>query len=138
MAQLKRWAKMKKIITTLFLLFALAAYAKDDFSKSLINEASAYLTKKESQKISAEIELLRKAPTQSGIAYPKYYIWVRGVNPENKTITEGAMRLAEIENSNFKITDFVTRDSIISDPLQLDMIFPKALVPLIRQKAERK
>jgi hypothetical protein len=79
-------------------------------------------------------ELLRKGPTQSGIAYPKYYLWVQCVGSD-KLLTEGAARVAAIEQVGFNITDFLTRKQILEDPEQVMRIFPAALNEIILEKA---
>src|ERR1700733_3434766 len=40
-----------------------------------------------------EYQLLREGPTQTGIAYPKFYVWVKCFVEEHLQ-TEGAVRLA--------------------------------------------
>ena len=40
--------------------------------------------------------LLREGPTQTGIAYPKFYLWVT-VHDDGRVLFEGAVRVAAIE-----------------------------------------
>ncbi len=84
----------------------------------------------------AEIEytMLRDAPTQSGVSFPKYYVWVKA-GSGGATQAEGAVRLAAIDNDRFEVTDFVPRKRIIENPQILEQIFPPALVPKIKNLA---
>lgn len=62
-----------------------------------------------------DYELLRNGPTQSGVAYPKFYLWLRATNTE-KTVIEGAVRVAAIEKKRFDVTNFIPRTYIVSHP----------------------
>jgi hypothetical protein len=83
---------------------------------------------------SVEIELLRKGATQSGVSYPKYYIWIRAVDDARRHVA-GAMRVAAIDRVRFDVTDFTPAASIRSDPTPLGSIYPAVLIPAIRQHA---
>ena len=78
----------------------------------------------------AEYKLLRDEPTQSGVAYPKYYLWVK-VRSGNSMIHEGAVRVAAIERERFEVTSFLSRSKIQSAPSIVGEVFPSALVPLV-------
>jgi len=69
-----------------------------------------------------EYELPREGPTQTGIAYPKYYIWVKCFKGQ-KVASEGAVRLAAIEQKGFEITDFVSCEQIRASQ-SVVLIFP--------------
>ena len=105
------------------------------FTAFLHRDVAAYLTNRVGQKVTVEHDLLREAPTQSGVAYPKFYIWVRGFSPDKTVVAEGAMRLAAIEKKRFDVTDFVTKEQIITEPTQIESVFPQALISKIREKA---
>jgi len=96
--------------------------------------ARPYFTPLYGKDISLQLELLREAPTQSGLAYPKYYVWAR-VLKSDQLLSEGAMRLAVIETNQPKVTDYLTKQEIISNPARLDAIFSSALIPKIKEKA---
>lgn len=81
-----------------------------------------------------EYRLLRDAPTQSGIAYPKYYAWIDIYSGKN-LLQHGAVRLAAIDKQRFEVTHFVSRKEIQDNAPVLDAIFPAALIPLIVQYA---
>jgi hypothetical protein len=64
----------------------------------------------ESKVCEVEYELLRDGPTQTGISYPKYYVWVRCFR--KNTLREGAARVAAVEQTRFDVTNFLSRDEI--------------------------
>ena len=106
----------------------------NDFRPFLIRDLRAYLKPMHGDKLSLDYELLRVGPTQSGIAYPKFYLWLRATNAE-KTVIEGAVRVAALEKKRFDVTDFVPRADMVSHPDALDRIFPQALIEKILIKA---
>ena len=105
------------------------------FMAFLERDVRAYLVANHIPLKSLQIELLRKGPTQSGVSYPKYYIWICGVDEAGHHIN-GAMRVAAIDRVRFDITDFTPATSIQSDPTSLASIYPALLIPAIRQHAE--
>jgi hypothetical protein len=84
-----------------------------------------------------ELNPLRNGPTQSGVAYPKYYLWAV-VRNKTKIITKGAVRVATIEKTHFEITHFVSEEEIQKNPGRLKSIFPSVLVPSILSEAGEK
>lgn len=106
----------------------------NDFRLFLIRDLTAYLKPTHGNKLTVDYELLRDGPTQSGVAYPKFYLWLRATNAEN-TVIEGAVRVAAIEKKRFDVTDFIPRTDIVSHPDPLDRIFPQAVIEKILTKA---
>jgi len=52
-----------------------------------------------------EYQLLRDGPTQSGTAFPNFYVWV--TVKENGTLLEdGAVRVAAMEKKRFGVYDY--------------------------------
>ena len=82
----------------------------------------------------AEYKLLREAPTQSGVAFPKYYAWVK-VFAGSLSITEGAVRLAAVNRTGFEVTNFLSATQIRAAPNEVAKVFPSALVPLVLERA---
>lgn len=109
----------------------------NDFRPFLIRDLTAYLKPIHGDKLMVDYELLRDGPTQSGVAYPKFYLWVRATNAE-KTVIEGAVRVAAVDKKRFDVTDFVPRSEIVAHPDSLARIFPQALIEKIHTKAGAK
>jgi hypothetical protein len=80
------------------------------------------------------VDLLRRGPTQSGIAYPKFYVWVRAVAPGAAPV-EGAVRVEAVDRQKFIVTHFLSVHEIRSNPSQVDSIFPAPLCPAIKHRA---
>jgi hypothetical protein len=83
----------------------------------------------------AEYSLLREEPTQTGIAYPKYYVWAKCFHGD-KLFTQGAARLAAIDKETFQITNFLSREEIRASPRQVSSVFPAPLVEEILKRAQ--
>jgi hypothetical protein len=107
----------------------------NDFRAYFIRDASEYLSKKAGKRVVADYELLRENPTQTGVAYPKFYAWVRASDGDKRLVFEGAMRLAAIEKKRFEVTDFLTKQEIVAAPTRIEEMFPRLLLPKIREKA---
>jgi len=84
-----------------------------------------------------EYELLREGPTQTGISYPKFYLWARCLK-RKVVASEGAVRVAAIDQKRFDVTQFLSREEILVSPSQVGSIFPAALVDKIVQRAKGK
>ena len=87
------------------------------------------------KRLNIQAELLRKGATQSGVAYPKYYVWVKVMN-EKTIITQGAARMAAKDGKYFDITHFVSYDDVNKNPETVDKIFPQPLTFGIKIKAK--
>jgi hypothetical protein len=107
---------------------------REAFVSLLKRDAAAYLATVVGKSVKVEFELLREAPTQSGVAYPKFYAWVRAYS-DAEVVTEGAMRLAAIEKKRFEVTDYLSSSEIRSAPARIEAVFPRALLKKIRAKA---
>ncbi|MBJ6121508.1 hypothetical protein [Sphingomonas mollis] len=104
------------------------------FSKILDRDVRAYLAAHQLPSKKVMIESLRKGATQSGVSYPKYYIWIRATDAASHHV-EGAMRVAAIDRVKFEVTDFTPTDTIRTDPASLAAIYPSPIIPAIRQHA---
>jgi hypothetical protein len=80
------------------------------------------------------VDLLRRGPTQSGVAYPKFYAWVRAVAPGAPPV-EGAVRVEAVDGQKFIITHFLSVQEIRFNPSHVDAIFPPPLCPPIKHRA---
>ena len=90
--------------------------------------------KKDDANITVEYTMLRDGPTQSGVAYPKYYVWIK-VLSEGKLKNEGAARVAAIDKDKFEITDFLSQAEIKAAPENIRRVFPAALISKIESQA---
>lgn len=84
--------------------------------------------------ITLKYQLLRDGPTQSGVSYPKYYVWVQ-VLKGTKIVQEGAARVAAIEKKRFKVFDFLSKSKLQKSPGSAAQIFPAALLAKLKQLA---
>jgi hypothetical protein len=107
---------------------------KADFRPFLVRDLTTYFQRTYGKGITVEYELLRDGPTQVGLSYPKFYIWVTVTKPD-KSVVDGAARIAAVNKQEFDITTFIKRSDIIADPTQLTRVFPQALLEKIRTKA---
>jgi hypothetical protein len=80
------------------------------------------------------IEMLRRRPTQVGVALPKYYLWVIA-NTQGKVTSQGAMRVADADGQKFDVIQYLTVEQIENNPGRVGQVFPKALVPKIMERA---
>ncbi len=83
-----------------------------------------------------ESDLLRKGATQSGVAYPKFYSWIKILDSSGKIVERGATRIAAVEKDHFEVTHFFEASKIISDPESVRSVFPKALLEKIQDLAQ--
>lgn len=104
------------------------------FMTILRRDILAYLAANRLPSKSVDIELLRKGATQSGVSYPKYYVWIHATDEAQHQVA-GAMRVAAVDRAQFDVTDFTPAASIRSDPASLASIYPALLIPSIRQHA---
>lgn len=84
---------------------------------------------------SVSFSLLRDGPTQSGVAYPKFYLWV-DVFQGKRLLTQGAARVAAIERTYFQVTDFLPGSVVRASPDQVSSAFPAPLVASIVSRAK--
>jgi hypothetical protein len=104
-----------------------------DFPKFLKRDLEKYFKAKLSKTVTVEYELLRDGPTQSGIAYPKFYAWVT-VRDGATIVDEGAVRVAAVEKKFFDVTHFISETDIKRAPAALDEIFPMPVADKIRER----
>lgn len=105
-----------------------------DFDRLMTRDLKFYLDRHSQMNLRVEYELLRQGPTQTGIAYPKYYAWVKGFDG-SRVVLEGAARIAAIEKTRFEITDFLSRQEIDTSPSKVEKTFPAALQANIINRA---
>jgi len=109
--------------------------APEDFDKFMRRDLTDYFAAT-FKGLPVQYELLRDAPTQSGVAYPKYYLWVTiggGKSPQQR----GAVRVAAIEKKRFEVSDFISEDAIKQDPTGIYRVFPAPVCEKINTKVAR-
>lgn len=99
--------------------------------KSLNRDLEIYFKEKYKKEVRVQSEFLRKGATQSGIAFPKYYLWVK-IYDGPQEIDRGAVRVANTDAYKFSVTDFVTRNEIMKDPNHIYSIFPAPVCEKIK------
>ena len=112
------------------------APSQQDFEALLLRDLSNYLAPTYGKDVQLDLEMLRHGPTQSGVSYPKYYVWVIA-RPSSGAAVEGAARVAGIETTKFEVTDFLTAEQIVSAPTILATVFPEVLRDGIVQRARK-
>lgn len=108
--------------------------AGQDFRPFLIRDLPSYLKPRYGDKIAFDYEFLREGPTQTGIGFPYYYLWIKGTNSEGTTIN-AAVEVAAVSKLRFNITAFVPRQEIAAHPETLRDKFPELLIQSIYNKA---
>ena len=101
-----------------------------DFYTFMERDLKAYFANKKERVLRVTYELLRDGPTQTGVAYPKFYLWVTVADGE-KIVDEGAVRVAAIEKKRFEVTHFLSVDDIKTNPQELYAIFPPPVCEII-------
>ena len=104
------------------------------FHEYLERDVRAFLIQRNQEDVPFSVDLLRTQPTQVGIAFPKYYVWIEASSPTQGDIS-GAARLAAVNGREFSIQEFITRREINSQPDALTRTFPSRLVPHIVEQA---
>lgn len=106
---------------------------EQEFDEFLTRDIDSYFEEIHKKEISVKFELLREGPTQSGVAYPKYYAWVTIYDGEQE-IEQGAVRVAAISKNSFDVTDYISLNQIRHDVNILAYVFPKSVCDRIKKK----
>jgi hypothetical protein len=105
------------------------------FLRFLTRDVSQFMRNKYSKTISVDVEFLRQGATQSGVAYPKFYLWVTVSDSIlHNVLGQGAIRVASIEQERFRITDYLTKEDIAKSPDSVYLIFPRPVCERINLK----
>jgi hypothetical protein len=105
-----------------------------DFDRFLRRDLEAYFSQERHLKNpKVDFEMLRDGPTQSGVAYPKYYVWVR-INGGKSPANRGAARVAAIDRVKFEVTMFVSEAEIRANTAALKFVFPGPVCERIEAK----
>lgn len=111
--------------------------SKSDFDSFMRRDLASYFKSMTGKAVEIQYEFLRDGPTQTGVAYPKFYLWVK-LFENNTIINQGAIRVAAIEKIRFEVTDFLGKDEITMNPEAIYSIFPRPVCDRIRDKMKQK
>lgn len=67
--------------------------------------------------------LLRKAPTQTGTAFPKFYLWAT-IYDKSTMLSQGVLSVAAVDKKSFNIIDFIEIDDYWANTNAYINIFP--------------
>jgi hypothetical protein len=107
--------------------------ANEDFGAFMVRDLRVFLRVRAEEEVT--FELLREGPTQSGVSYPKFYLWVRVLLADGNEQVSGAVRVAAIDRLGFEVTDFIRREDILNGTADPASVFPAALVDRVREHA---
>jgi hypothetical protein len=108
---------------------------QDEFGPLLQRDLLSFFKRSHGSAVTAiEVQPLRLGPTQSGVSYPKFYLWVKAM-AGSSVQQAGAVRVAAIQRTRFEVTDFLTVESIKEEPDEVGRVFPAALVRTIQERA---
>lgn len=107
-----------------------------DFDADLARDLREWFTQRHGAPTTVRFELLRRAPTQTGVAYPKYYAWVQVQNASAPAL-RGAVRVAAIDRNRFEVLQFLSADEIRAKPEVVGSVFPATLVADISRLASQ-
>jgi hypothetical protein len=104
-----------------------------DFDRIMKRDLTAWFTAKDSTVTEVSYELLRKAPTQAGIAPPKYYAWVTIRDPNE--VKQGVVRVMALDRVRFEVTSGISSEDILAHPERVKEVYPAGLTGEIERRA---
>jgi hypothetical protein len=104
------------------------------FAEYLARDLSSHFQAEAHGPVQVTYELLRKEPTQSGVSFPKFYVWVV-VRRSGSLWQTGAAKVEAVDKRGFSVTRFVSASEIRGDPDSVVPVFPAALVADIQRRA---
>jgi hypothetical protein len=105
-----------------------------EFDAILKRDLEKYFSDPGKRKIQVSYELFRRTPTQTGVAYPKFYLWVT-ISINGKPVEEGAARVAAIDKKEFEVINYLKKEDIKRNSAAVHQTFPQALCEKILEKA---
>jgi hypothetical protein len=106
--------------------------AESDFDGFLKRDLEAYFSTTYGKPVTVSYQLLRSAPTQSGLSFPSFYAWIKVVNA-GKELDQGAIEVDALYRKYFEVTYYASRRDIFQNPDALDQHFPPQVANLIRR-----
>lgn len=107
-----------------------------DFLPFLKRDLAAYFKGMSSRPITVEYDFLRNGATQSGISYPKFYLWVT-VSANKKLLTQGAIRVAAIDKKRFDVTNFLSVANLQKSLRTIEETFPLPVGAKVRERLKK-
>ena len=107
---------------------------KKDFDTILNRDLTKYVTDAGDKDIRVVVELLRNGPSQSGVALPKFYIWIEKRNSKGEIMDEAATRIAAVEKAHFDVIQYYDRKCILAEPELISKVFPTDVYEKILNK----
>lgn len=105
-----------------------------DFDRMLQRDITAYVTDRADGKINVTVELLRIGATQSGVALPKFYVWIEKRSANGVLMEQAAARIAAIERKRFEVIQYYKREQMVAEPELIKKVFPAAVCEKILTK----
>ncbi len=102
-----------------------------DFAVFLKRDLESYFKDLKQKEVVVDYQLLRDGPTQSGTAFPKFYLWVT-VKEKSSVLEDGAVRVAAMDKKNFEVIDYLTRAHIEQDLEKIYKTFPRPVADKIK------
>jgi hypothetical protein len=91
-----------------------------------------YFTQRDGMGSQVRYTYLRSGATVTGIAYPKYYVWIASRRGDS-LLSEGAARVALIDSAA-EVTHFFPFAAMLRNPRALDSVFPPPVAESIRAR----
>jgi len=149
--------KLLFLITFLFTVSAATAWAQNDdpmaalrqghidsnvpdqkdFDRILNRDITKYVTDKADKDITVKVELLRDGPSQSGVALPKYYIWIEKRSAKGVLMEEAAARIAAINRDHFDVVQYYDRKRLETETDLVSKVFPEDVYTKILAKLKK-
>ena len=107
--------------------------ATAQLDSTLQRDLTLYFTREFGTPATVGYEYLRTGPTVTGIAWPKFYVWVRAEATTGRPRAEGPARVALID-STAEITHFFPHVPGSAVPATLDSVFPAPVLATIRAR----
>jgi len=108
-----------------------------DFDRILNRDITKYVTDKADKDITVKVELLRDVPSQSGVALPKYYIWIEKRNAQGVLMEEAAARIAAINRDHFDVVQYYDRKRLETETDLVSKVFPQDVYAKIVAKLKK-
>ena len=80
--------------------------APNNFHAYLRRDLMTYFRAGRDGRVSMSYELLRNGPTQAGVGYPEFYVWIR-FREIGGSVQEGAVSVDAVEGKGFHVAHFL-------------------------------